>query len=111
MASILGLIRQKKAKKRKATRSLDHPRVAAGDVVVFNASHAGVGLCRRGCWPRGAIELPHRNRCSDWDRAAAPLRLRRAITKLRTLLGAIPYRLGDEDVAKLHTLATPEMVS
>ena len=49
----------------------------------------------------------------DWDRAApAPLEIQPAdYEAFERLLGEVQAAWSNEDVAKLHTLATPEMVS
>ena len=47
-----------------------------------------------------------------WDRASAPLEIQPAdYEAFERLLGEVQAAWSNEDVAKLHTLATPEMVS
>ena len=88
--------------------------VRAGDVVVAAPPHAGVRLCRRPC----ARVRPRRRPASApewalaWDRAARRSRSSRPTMRRSSGCSAkIQAAWSNEDVAKLHTLATPEMVS
>ena len=69
---------------------------------------AGAGAERS----RRAGELPHRDPALAWARAARRLKFVPAdYEAFERLLGEIQAAWSNEDVAKLHTLATPEMVS
>ncbi len=72
----------------------------------------GLGLCRRGCGtsPRSRASAPEP--VSEWDRVSAPLEILPAdYEAFERLLGDIQAAWSNEDIARLHTLATPEMVS
>ena len=62
--------------------------------------------------PRRPDQLPLRNGFWRWVRAAPPLEIQPAdYEAFERLLGEVQAAWSNEDVAKLHTLATPEMVS
>ncbi len=95
----------------------DHHRGAAGDVVVAAPPHAGRRLRGGTCSCR---RRPRRRQTSfrsglggfGLGSSQPPLEIQPAdYEAFERLLGEVQAAWSNEDVAKLHTLATPEMVS